>query len=852
MSHRVYLYNVNQPGEPSEDDVMMMEWGYEIPLFLQPLLIDGGIIGGNNYNTHTPGNNSGLFYNAPQGIENLKRFYNFIERHQDELIDDVEHFKNAKENLFNYLQKLNQPYFNLDVWDVFNMNNTSHKKQAEEWLQKIKNNNTVINDAINTDNVFLLELSLFSKEVGEWFDDFKSFFNYSNYGYGWDIIDQPEPSAPLIFEEHSLWGLKDAAGKILIPPQYEKFYDFDDENMAVVFFDKRYGYVSKNGKEVIPPQFDDAFDFMGDYAIVLRAGKYGKINKEGDVIIDFMYQDMNNIGYNRECFTAKLNDKWGVIDNHNNVVLPFEYEERIESGNNEETYIITVKDRKTKLIFTKQFRFLGEFETSFVKSILIPNEQYIYEVFQNTKSDQNLLLDDHGKLLLSGYEKIIKNLYYVFIIRKAKKYGVMDSKGNMILGFEYESIDTLPVVLQKRDHIFCAKIANEEEHLHDDFLKVKKSGKYGLYLNINHFNTQISDFIYDDIISLKNAFLAVQINGLWGIIHALGELKVHIEYDLILKGDDAYCLKDDMVYTFDSNGIHEAEKTNLQRYINSNKELGYHYFSREVENRLQAYVDKGLKADEVFYQKAWILLEMDNEYCMAEAVYNFQQAVDLGHADAMNELAIIYEDAKGENPHYKNEEQSFHLFLKSAQLGSKTAMLNVGLCYADGMGTSINQEQMLYWYTEALKAGNMSAALNLGNYYYFNTDGNENYELALKYYLKAEKAGKSVDQELGWLYNHFNYPDKALSYLLKAVIDDEEGYASWQLGVYAEKGIEMEINIPLAIKHYKAAADMEYNEAFLNLYDIYTNDKDFKNKTLAEQYAQKIASAGLEIRKKKG
>ncbi|MDQ0641511.1 hypothetical protein QF042_005076 [Pedobacter sp. W3I1] len=43
MSHRTYLYNINTPSVAENSDKMMMEWGYEMPLMLQPLLISGGL-----------------------------------------------------------------------------------------------------------------------------------------------------------------------------------------------------------------------------------------------------------------------------------------------------------------------------------------------------------------------------------------------------------------------------------------------------------------------------------------------------------------------------------------------------------------------------------------------------------------------------------------------------------------------------------------------------------------------------------------------------------------------------------------------------------------------------------------
>ncbi|MFP3597013.1 hypothetical protein [Chryseobacterium sp. SIMBA_029] len=93
----------------------------------------------------------------------------------------------------------------------------------------------------------------------------------------------------------------------------------------------------------------------------------------------------------------------------------------------------------------------------------------------------------------------------------------------------------------------------------------------------------------------------------------------------------------------------------------------------------------------------------------------------------------------------------------------------------------------------------------------------------------------------------FDYTDKALPYLLKAAIDDDQGYAVWQLGVYAESGTEMEINIPLAIKRFEEAAHLNYSEAFLNLHKIYKNHEDFRDKLLADKYAIKAILAGLAI-----
>ncbi|WP_143166800.1 hypothetical protein [Pedobacter caeni] len=204
---------------------MMVEIGYGLPVFLHPLLVGEGLIGGNNYNIHTPGKNSGLFYPAETGIENLKRFYNFIEKHQSELIERPEEFTIAKARIFDYLVKLDQDYFNLDAWDVFNTNTESHHEQATDLLEDIQNNNLVITKAMDSADPGHLKLSLFSRDSAPGFENFKEFLNHPDFDYGWGVFDHSEATSDVeIFEENGLWGLKDQKGNLIGAVFY--FLDF--------------------------------------------------------------------------------------------------------------------------------------------------------------------------------------------------------------------------------------------------------------------------------------------------------------------------------------------------------------------------------------------------------------------------------------------------------------------------------------------------------------------------------------------------------------------------------------------------------------------------------------------------
>ncbi|KIO75164.1 hypothetical protein TH53_22365 [Pedobacter lusitanus] len=853
MSHRVYLYNTGEPDELNGEEVMMMEWGYELSILLHPLLTGKSILADSNFDLHISLNpdeplvSPSLFYEAPGGKENFKRFYNFIEKYQEELIDRPEQFKTAKENLFKYLDDLNQPYFQLNASDVFNMSEQSHADQARELLEDINYNNTVINNAIDADDHTQLNLALFTKHTGLGFKDFKALLNYPDFDYGWAIIDHPEPADVVIFEENELWGLKDSAGKILIAPVYQEFYNFSYDDMAVVAVAGQFGYVSKNGDEVIKPQFDDAFDFEEGYAPVIKNGLYGLIDKKGTIIIDFRYQELTDILSNGQYFTAQLNDKWGVIDIKDRILLPFELDNCVESANYGSAFMVSLPHKKAKSIYTSRFVYLTECEPHLVKELNIPGESYLYQVIKNKQTDENILYNDQGQLLLSGYEKIVNNLYYIFVVRKQKKQGIINYKGEVILGFDYDRIDQLETYLNEPSQSLYPAIPDEAKDELCCFFSIKQQKKCGIYLSAGNFHQQLTGLLYDEITSLSNTMLAVRENGQWGVVDVFGKPLSAITYDFIIRcnksADSAYAYRDNHVVIISPETITDADLQDLQYDIDSNKEYGYYNFDSDKAMKLQSYIDKDLPAGDILTNKAMDLLESENS---VKAIELLQQATELGHARAMNELAIIYEDADNQYPEYKNEQESFKLFLKSAQAGSYVAMYNTGICYSSGMGTPADPEQMCYWYTAALNAGYMPAAIKLGNYYYDRAGGNENYEQALKYYIIAEKEGETLNVELAWLYHYFGDHTHALPYLLKAAADDES-YAHWQLGTYAQDGIEMKVNIRLAIDRYKKAADKEYSDAYVNLHQVYSFIPGFENKALAAVYKEKAESAGLQV-----
>ncbi|PSL29150.1 SEL1-like repeat protein [Chitinophaga ginsengisoli] len=312
MSHSVYLGNTNSPSGKDRNDIMMMEWGYEMPLLLQPLLISGGFI-----------ENDILYYDAKSGIENLKKFYNFLDATKS-LINNRSIFTECKNKLFKYLDGLEHAYFSMNARDVFNMDEAPHNEQAAIWLADIAYNNAMITRAMDNNDISLLSYDKL-KHVSMAFHSFAELLNYADYSYGWKHINQ-DVGKEEIYYENGLWGLKSAEGEILLSPQFDDFYAFSEQDIAVVMKAQKYGYVHRSGKVIAPAEWDEAYDFDHSYlAIVQRNGLLALINPSGKIVVAPTYENLNRVGYDGH-YIAQKNGKWGVLGEDAKVIVGFKYE----------------------------------------------------------------------------------------------------------------------------------------------------------------------------------------------------------------------------------------------------------------------------------------------------------------------------------------------------------------------------------------------------------------------------------------------------------------------------------------------------------------------------------------------
>ena len=159
---------------------------------------------------------------------------------------------------------------------------------------------------------------------------------------------------PCYARKENKYGFIDEFNNEIIPFKYSTVHGFPYEgSLAVVSENGKYGYVDLNGKEIIPLKYEFAgsFDFVDDKVENAIAGivinkKLGFINGKDKLIIPCIYDyEVSGSGCEKEVRggfwgptgVVKKGGKWGIINRKGEVLVPFLYDDyysRSSSGDN--------------------------------------------------------------------------------------------------------------------------------------------------------------------------------------------------------------------------------------------------------------------------------------------------------------------------------------------------------------------------------------------------------------------------------------------------------------------------------------------------------------------------------------
>jgi uncharacterized protein len=776
MSHRMYLYNVNttenrkshesNEGHPLNslmpvvagndiDTVMMMEWKYEFPLFLHPLFAGGPYLAPPVYN----GTTGGIFADAAAGKMALEAFYSFIGRHAETLTGDAELFRAQKEKLFNFLaNKAIYNSFHLDAWDVFNMSDDPHEEQATELLSLIKATNDCIKAAIDTDNPALLNECPGVRDNSYGITSFRQLFSHSAYGYGWEVIqsgyfeeEQDEEEDEIIFTENGLEGLKKKDGTIIIPARYDEVFSFpDNEIFAVVKRDGKYGYVNREGQLIKGLLYDDAYDVLNGFGRV-QIGSQHYLLQPGAELPSTSYDDLMVISEEAQWYVVARDGSKSVINAAGQTLLPFVPIEIDRVGTYNGSPLMRITDEIKKGKKTLQFH--------------------------------GLLTADGQTILEVGYLDICSAYDDVVIVKAKDYFGMYSAQNRWVLEMEYDGIFR-----------FLNKV----------FI-VEKDQKQGLYID----GVGLVPPIYEMIVSGVN----------W-------------------HGDQWETFATNEKGAFRINHQGNATPLTTQELegllANNNR---YRYNEKELRHLVNAAGD-ALPPDMLCTKGFEALSSQDYE----QAIKYYEQAAAKGSANAMNDLGYIYEAIEG----FVDSKRSFEWYTRGVEAGSPDAANGLANCYMDGFGTTADIDKAIELYEQGAAKNVSYAHYNLGVLYYEANHVEKNDEKALTHFVYASTLGYKCHNYVGVLLEQKeDYKNAYKAYKDGAKYKDAD--CAFNLARLHELGHGCKQDPGKALSFYNDAIKWGAVDVHLELRRLYLTNEQVRDEKKALEHEQLAREAGVEI-----
>ena len=413
------------------------------------------------------------------------------------------------------------------------------------------------------------------------------------------------------------WGIIDSTGATVIDPSYQELIVVPNSKKDVFLCTFNVNYetgeyqtkaLNKDNQEIlgeydkVEPITNSDTNHNGWYEEnvikVMKDGKYGIIDLDGNQIIPAEYTDIQILGENsQEGYIVKKDDnKYGIIDNSNNQVLEAKYDE-IDKVHGSDLYVVT--EGGTKKIINKDGQDAIA-SADFDKIIYISPERNENSGIIFEKAEKYGFMDLEGNIKIEPeYQNLTVAKDNILIAKKDDKYGIIDTDKNEKIPFENNSIsyEKGADIYILEDSEYNAKVLNNnyEEKISGMFLDINTDNQY-IKMLIND-ETKYYNFQFEEIPSteaIKSATLyAKKQDGKYGFVNKKGDVVVDYQYeDATEQNVDGYAAvkKDGKWGAIDENGNVVVEPCyDLDEYLqidfvgrwHKGIDLNMNYYSQE-------------------------------------------------------------------------------------------------------------------------------------------------------------------------------------------------------------------------------------------------------------------------------
>lgn len=414
------------------------------------------------------------------------------------------------------------------------------------------------------------------------------------YDNNWSGGDENNDTGWILVRRNGLRGIIDIQGNELLPCIYEEITEIccntTDKILFYVEKDNMCGIISLSGKIIIPFKKYDAIFYNGFYnntLFVKKNGVWGGINiNTGNETIPFKYIDICVIFHHLKLIGVKSENGFGYIDFEGKIIIPlihsegwyFQYEDSPFSvlKYKNDWYVYAPNGERKKLgvyddvcpsyegmIRVEKSGLYGYCSSQTGKNI-IPCIYYDAEHFNDgvtavrKKSTEGFaLINKKGEILTDfayeGFPKYPVNGFINIYDYRNKKYGSINTLGEIVIPFKYEYLKTFSkfgiaefkengkwgLIDKNNNVIIQAKYDDISYSDTYDLIAAKRDGKWG-YIDLN--DQIIYPFSFDYAYSFRKdeMFASIKINNKEGYIDRNGYI--------ISPGDDASFRRDQYIF----------------------------------------------------------------------------------------------------------------------------------------------------------------------------------------------------------------------------------------------------------------------------------------------------------------
>lgn len=234
---------------------------------------------------------------------------------------------------------------------------------------------------------------------------------------------------------------------------------------TVQIFEKngKYGLRGTSGKVIVKTDYDYIYPLNQSHYLVEKGNKIGLISESGAIVLDPIFDDIQEL--NSTDYIVTDNSKWGVVTRHQRIIVPLEY-----------TGIDKLSD-------------------------------YLYII---NKGEKKGLMDKSGRVVHPPYYDDITNLSdLLYLLKNGQTISLIDNLGNTVMSGNYDSFEKL-----QNSHLYKVASGNKKgiidlsgklnvDPIYDDidctddnFIILKKDGKYGFVINYKHIPPTFDKIVF--------------------------------------------------------------------------------------------------------------------------------------------------------------------------------------------------------------------------------------------------------------------------------------------------------------------------------------------------------------------